>query len=109
MGNLGEEIEEREEREQETEKTDAPVMLPPMPDSNFVQQEFTQEQLQEMFIQQDPEGWEAAQLKMRYLDALGRKRSGQKHGRGQQTQARQVIAGNSRAARRMFKRKSGKD
>lgn len=109
MGNLGEEIEEHEEREQETEKTDAPVMLPPMPDSNFVQQEFTQEQLKEMFIQQDPEGWEAAQLKMRYLDALGKKMSGQRRAVTQSGQARQVISSNSRAARRMFKRKSGKD
>jgi hypothetical protein len=99
MGNLGEELEE-------TPEAQAPTDLP---EENFEKVELTQEQLKEMFIQQDPEGWAAAQLKMRYLDALGRKMSGQRRGVTQSGQARQVISSNSRAARRMFKRKSGKD
>lgn len=107
MGNLGEELEDMEEvnsivdlNKKEEEKATAPT-------ENFEQVQLTQEQLKELFIQQDPEAWETAQLKMRYLDALGRKRSGQKQGTATNTQARQVIHGNSRAARRMFKRKSG--
>jgi hypothetical protein len=104
MGNLGEELEDMEKEEgvvgPAVEEATAPT-------ENFEQVQLTQEQLKEIFMQQDPDAWEAAQLKMRYLDALGRKRSGQKQGTATNTQARQVIHGNSRAARRMFKRKSG--
>lgn len=104
MGNLGEELEDMEKEET---VVDSAIEEATAPTENFEQVQLTQEQLKEMFIQQDPEAWEAAQLKMRYLDALGRKRSSQRQGTATNSQARQAIHGSSRAARRMFKRKSG--
>ena len=104
MGNLGEELEDMEKEET---VVDSAIEEATAPTENFEQVQLTQEQLKEMFIQQDPEAWEAAQLKMRYLDALGRKRSSQRQGTATNSQARQARHGSSRSARRMFKRKSG--
>jgi len=99
MGNLGEELEELGEKQDEPEET--PDTTEP-PSENFA----ALPGLKQIVEQQEDE---QLQLKLRYLDALGRKMSRQQGAVRQNGQARQVIQGSSRAARRMFKRKSGKD